>query len=188
MFRNKYERKEVISNPGDPIKIVYEAEYDRHKNIVVKEKGKENLYAKINSFADSVDINVLISRFTHGDKEALLQRAGAYLDLSAMPTNINEFMDLSIQAENLFDKLPVQTKEKFGNNVQQFISTIGDPDWMEKMQGSADSLMREESNKSIKAAKTHKENVKKIENTVYGAQTEENPSVNPITGNEVGKE
>ena len=109
-FRTQYERKEVISNPGSPIRIVRAAEYDKHKNIVVTDKGKEDLYAYINSFADSVNIHVLLARFMNGDKESLMQRTGAYIDVSSVPTNINEFMELARNAENLFNTLPIETK------------------------------------------------------------------------------
>lgn len=193
MFRNKYERKVQTSEPGSGIRQVYAAEYDKQKNLKVVPKGKENLYAYINSFADSVNLHLLLARFQNGDKEALLQRAGAYIDISALPTNINEFIELSRNATNLFNTLPVEVKEKFNNNVVEFVSTIGDPDWNEKMSVSPADVKKDIVDTSKKALKKHKDAAKvQFNNSVYGDQPTiedfpENPTVNvnPLTGNEV---
>ena len=190
-FRTQFDRKIVTSNAGSNIKIVRAAEYDKHKNIVVADKGKENLFQKIQSYADSVNIHVLLARFMNGDKESLMQRAGAYIDVSSLPTNINEFIDLARNAENLFNTLPIEVKEKFNNNLMEFVSTIGDKEWIEKMNTSPSDIKLEKANVVKEAVQASK---KAVKNSVYGDQIE-NPSVdsvvqpvkeiNPITGNEV---
>ena len=192
MFRTKYERVEKVSIPGNPIKDQLAGEYDKNKNIVVVPKGKINQYAYINSFADSVDIHVLLARFQNGDKEALLQRAGAYIDISALPTNINEFIELSRNAENLFNTLPVEVKEKFNNNVVEFISTVGDKEWIEKMNTSQAAEKVIVSDNSKKVSKKNKEASQIIYNDGVGVENEsviqDNnnlSNVNPLTGNEV---
>lgn len=193
-FRNKYERVTAFAESGSPIRTVKEAVYDKNKNITVKPKGEENFYAYINSFADSVDINVLLARFKAGDKEALLQRAGAYIDISSMPANINDFIELSRNAENLFSSLPVEVKEKFNNNVMEFISTVGDPEWIEKMKTSPDAIQKQIVVDSKNAAKIHKEAAKPVLDRVVplenpGISLEDpvptTPVINPLTGNEV---
>lgn len=192
MFRTKYERKVINTNCGDPVKVDYATELDARKNIKVVPKGSHSLYDFINSFADSVDINVLLARFTNGDKEALMRRAGAYIDISALPTNINDFIDIARNGQSLFDTLPVEVKQQFNNNYVEFISTIGDDSWKEKMQGSADSIKKYNAKKSVDAARIHKEAANVEYNTVYGNQVVSpdpdvttQPVVNPITGNEV---
>lgn len=174
-FRTKYDRNEVFTEPGSPIKNVYGAMYDKKHNLVVEKKGEENLYAYINSFADSVDINVLVTRFTNGDREALLQRAGAYIDISSMPTNLNDFISLSQSATALFDTLPVEVKNKFDNNVMEFVSMVGTKEWNEIMNTSQAEERKEMSDKKAAATKKNKEMIK---NTVYGDQTaaEETPT------------
>lgn len=195
MFRTKYQRVVTVSEPGSPIRTVREAVYDKRKNITVVEKGKENFYAYINSFADSCDINVLLARYRNGEKDALLQRAGAYIDISSMPANINEFIDLSRSAENLFNTLPVETKEKFNNNVMEFISTVGDPEWIEKMKDSPADIAKNIVVDSKRRSNIHKENavpdlqrVVPLENPAVDVKepvVSTQPVVNPLTGNEV---
>lgn len=186
-FRNKYERREVISQAGDPVKIQYAGEYDKNKNLVVVPKGKINLRSYINSFADSVDIHVLLARFQNGDKEALLQRAGAYIDISALPTNINEFIELSRNAENLFSTLPVEVKEKFNNNVVEFISTVGDPEWIKKMSTSeaAEKVIVSDAAKEVKKKNLKNAKVTYGDEPVVPVDAGSNVKVNPLTGNEV---
>ena len=163
-YRKKYERLEVKSNPGSPIRNIYGSKLDKNKNIIIEKKGEENLYAYINSFAESVDINVLLARFANGDKEALLQRAGAYIDIAAMPTNINEFLEYSRNAQALFDTLPIEIKQKFNNNVVEFISSIGNDEWNAIMNTSQQKIKNDFSNESKKVSKINKDNIKTIEN------------------------
>lgn len=190
-FRTKYDRVVKNSESGDSIRIVKSAQLGKDKVLEVVEKAKEDFYAYINSFADSVDIHVLLNRFKNGDKEALVQRAGAYIDISALPTNINEFLELSRNAEELFNSLPIETKQAFNNNVVEFISTIGDDSWNEKMAKSPDQIYKDKNESYKEANNAHKEAVK-MKNSVYGDQEPiedpvypEKPTINPLTGNEV---
>lgn len=185
-FRTKYDRREVISNPGDPIRIIRAGEL-KNNVLTVVDKGKENLYAYINSFADSVNIHVLLNRFKNGDTESLMQRAGAYIDISALPSNINEFMQLARNAENLFNTLPIEVKNAFNNNVVEFISTIGDDSWKEKMAASPAQIYSEKNEEYKEIAKANKKAVKGFDNTVYGDDYKVDPesNINPLTGNEV---
>lgn len=153
MFRNKYQLREVepqFSEPGSPIKLVRAGQLDKDNNLKVVVKGEENLYAYINSFAESVDINVIMNRFLNGDKEILLQRAGAYLDISELPNSFQELVDININAQNVYNTLPIEIKEKFHNNINQFISTMGSDEWIEIMNTSQHEIMREK-DKEVRA-------------------------------------
>lgn len=192
-FRTKYDRVVCTSEAGSPIKIIKEGVLQKDHVLKVVEKGTEDLYGFINSFADSVNIHVLLNRFKNGDKESLLQRAGAYIDISALPTNINEFIELSNNAQALFNKLPIEVKESFNNNVVEFISTIGDDSWREKMSKSPDQIYKDIDKSYKDATAAHKASIK-TPNMVYGDQTVDlgdgdttQPVINPITGNEVTK-
>lgn len=183
-FRNKFERVIQKSNTGSPIKVIKAGKLDAKKNVVVVPKGEKNLYSEINSFANSVDIHVLLQRFANGDKEALMQRAGAFIDVSAMPTNINDFVNLYKDGENLFNTLPVEIKEKFNNNMVEFITKIGDKEWMEIMSNSPADIKTANLEATKKAEKAHKDAAKvQFANSVYGDQTpveEPKPVLDPI--------
>lgn len=173
MFRNKFNAREVdkyFTNPGSPIKVVRAGKLDKSNNIEVVEKGTENLYAYINSFAQSVDINVIMTKFLNGDKEILLQRAGAYLDISSLPRSFQEMVDIRLNAENLFKTLPIEVKQKFDNNVNQFISNMGSKEWMEIMDTSQDKIFKEKRQSSDQVTK-------QLKDQVQHAEVLENPAI-----------
>lgn len=171
-FRTKFVRKSVSTESGSPIRIVRAGKLDAKKNIKVVEKGEKNAYAEINSFANSVNIHVLLARFANGDKEALMQRAGAFIDVSAMPTNINDFVNLYKDGENLFNTLPVEIKEQFHNNMVEFITKIGDEDWMRIMKQSPADIKAEKLDQIKSADAAHVEASKVQFNSVYGDQSD----------------
>lgn len=191
-----YDRHRVSTCPGEEIQNVYGTEYNKNKQLTVVKKGQKDTRAYINSFADSVDIHVLLQRFAAGDKEALLQREGAYLDISSLPTNINDFIDLARKAEDTFNALPIETKKEFNNNLVEFMSTIGDDSWLEKMKKSRDEINRSKIDAANEATKAAKDAAKvQFNNSVYGddyvetSEVTEVPKadINPITGNETRK-
>lgn len=191
MFNTQYNRLRVISNAGDRKRIVKAGVLNNKKQIVVKEKGHEDLYAYINSFADSVNIHVLLARFANGDKEALLQRAGAFIDISALPTNINEFVELYHNGESYFNSLPIEIKEKFNNNMTEFISKIGSSEFNDIMSVSPDEIRKQKIELVKENKEIHKEAAKvQFNNTVYGDLPNEgdiglNPVKPPIIEREV---
>lgn len=176
MFRTKYDRIKINCNHGSPIKYEYGAKLDKSKNVVIEKKGETNLYAYINSFADSVDINVLLARFTNGDKEALNQRAGSYIDISNIPTNLNEYLEFQRSTEALYNTLPAEVKAKFGNNLLQFISQVGEPEWNEIMNTSKDKIQKEIVEEAKVNTMINKEMVKPVI---------ENPGLDPGPGDVV---
>ena len=180
MFKTQYQRERVTTNSGDRLRIVRAGVLNNKKQIVVKEKGTEDLYAYINSFADSVDIHVLLARFANGDKEALLQRAGAFIDISALPTNINEFVELYHNGEAYFNSLPIEVKEKFNNNMTEFISKIGTKEFNEALSISPAEIRQEKLDVIKENKAIHKDAAKvQFNNTVYGDVGEITDPVTP---------
>lgn len=132
-YRTQYDRIEVFTEKGDPIKKEYQGKFDKNGHIVVYEKGKKDLYAYIQSFAESVDINVIIKRYVNGDSSVLNQRVGEYIDTTNFPQSYAELLNVVNSGTDLFNKLPIDIKRRFNNNVNEFISTIGTDDWNNKM-------------------------------------------------------
>lgn len=156
MFRTQYNRERVTSEPGSPIKKQYQGRIDKNGNIVVESKGEFNLYAYINSFADSVDINVLLARFANGDKNALLQRAADYFDVSKIPTNIADIINLVNDGKHLFDSLPVDVKKSFDNSFNKFIVTADTDEWYRIMSQSPNEIEKNKVLASKEAAEVNK--------------------------------
>lgn len=135
MFKTLYsERVRYFTDPGSPIKIVYGSSLDKNGNIIVKEKGRENLADYIDSFAESCDLSVILNRFLHGDTEALNQKKALFMDLTEMPTNYNDMVNQFNNARELFNGLPTDVKEKFDNDINKFYCTVGTEDWFKKLE------------------------------------------------------
>lgn len=111
----------VYCNPGDPIATRYVAEMKDNGEFVLVEAGKENLYEYIQSFADSCDINNIIARFESGEVDVMDQVKGFYGDFADLPDNMHEVFNILRRGRDVFDRLPVEEKEKYNNSFEQWI-------------------------------------------------------------------
>lgn len=118
-------RKPISIDPGSPIKIEYQLRVvDNQMQLV--ETGKSFLYGYIQSHADSVDIHKILERCALLDDYSLLNRMPAqFMDVTEMPTNLAEAYAQVKDAENFFDRMPTDIKEKYNNNFIEFIADIG---------------------------------------------------------------
>lgn len=140
MFRTSYDRLKTVSNPGSGIKNVYRVRLDKNGNRVVEKKGEENRYSYIQSFADSCDINLILKKFTAtGDESLLVKHAGAYLDLTEMPTDYFDMVNKLNQAREEFNHLPYDVKKKFDFDADKFIASIGTDKWYEALSKDVDN-------------------------------------------------
>ena len=128
------ENHRVIHHTGSPVTITYTAEYDKTGNLQLKPTGEHNLYEEIQSHKDSTDLALILNRYFNGDPSVLSRVQGAYMDVSEMPTNMHEAMTLMHNAQRDFEKLPVNIKEKFGNDPNRFLATLGTEEWFKAMQ------------------------------------------------------
>lgn len=132
-FKTQYERSRVHCEPGCGIKKKYRANVAKNGDIELIEDGEVNLYELIQADKDSCDINVLLKQYALGDASALAKRQGTYGDFTQMPKNFAEMLNKVIEGEKLFESLPVETKNKFDNSLNQFIATAGDESWFAKL-------------------------------------------------------
>lgn len=132
MFRTQYDRKDlvVLTNPGDPIHVTYAARFDDDGVIQLVESGRENIYDMIQSHADSVDLNLIIRRYEYGDNtalDALNARQGSYLDVSGMPRNYAELLNLIEDGKAFFASLPLEERAKFDHDFAKWLVSSNVP-------------------------------------------------------------
>lgn len=120
-----------FSNGGSRIREIREPLLKDGK-ISVEVVGKEDIQDYINSFADSVDIEKIVARAMNGEPELLDQRKGFYGDFTEYPKTYAEMLDRVIQAQNIFEKLPLEVRNRFNNDPAQFIAGMDEKDWFEK--------------------------------------------------------
>lgn len=135
-----------VSETGSGIKELFRGKLDKDTGIIeLVPDGKKNLYAEIQSYKDSCDINKIVERYAAGEIDILNQVQGVYGDFSAAPADLADAYRQAKDLEWQFDRLPVDIKEQFGNNFYLWLRDVGSPDWLAAMRvKSDDSEVKEE--------------------------------------------
>lgn len=132
-FCTKYrdtKRFHCAAGDGTAIEYAYEIKEGIKKLVPI---GKKDVQAEIDSFAESCDINVIVARFMAGDESALNQVQGFYADMKSMPKTYAEWFERYQECENMFNKLPVDVREKFNHSVTEFWSDFGSEHWLDAL-------------------------------------------------------
>lgn len=137
---------------GDREVIDYAPEYDDNGDWHLIETGKHSLYDEIQSHKDSVDINKIIRRFEAGEVDVLQKVQGVYGDFSDVPSNFAELLNTVDRGREMFDSLPIEIKEKFGQNFVAFMQSFGTDEWCSKMGmvSSQENAPAEQTEKEVK--------------------------------------
>lgn len=138
VFENQFrDHRRFLTNSGSREKITYQARYNEKGQIILEEKGREDLYGYIQSFKDSVDIHVLLARFKNGDVEALNKVQGFYADITGMPTTFADALNVVHDAETFFASLPIEKRAEFHHNFAEFLAACDRPDNLARIFGGA---------------------------------------------------
>lgn len=113
------------SNPGAPTMPKWRSVVMRDGDVVLKPDGERMLDLEIQSYRDSVDLNIIIQRFVDGDVNAIPNPKNAvYADLTHLPTTRQEVLQTVIDAEARFSELPASVRQQYGDNWQNFYLTF----------------------------------------------------------------
>lgn len=133
-FQTQYrEPKRVHSNVGSRVKKTYGPVFRENGSFYLEEKGEEDTYAFIQSFKDSVDINVIMKRYVNGEVDVLSKVQGFYGDVTGMPQNFAQTLNLVNDGRTLFESLPVETRSLFNHNFNEFMSAVVDGSLMDRL-------------------------------------------------------
>lgn len=127
-------RTRFWTNPGSREKVLYAPQVAKDGTYVLIENGREDLYASIQSHAESVDIHVILDRYARGDLGALSRVQGVYADVTGMPGSYAEMLNLVISGEAQFNSLPLETRAKFDHSFAKWIAAMDNfPEWQRLM-------------------------------------------------------
>lgn len=133
-FKSQYdERQRIKSNPGNPIKQLFAGSYNERGQVELKEDGTEDLYAYIQSFAESTDIHTILRRYQNGEVDVLEKVQGFYGDITEMPHTYAEALQRIADSEKVFMSLPVEVRAKFGHSFSEFLSASQDDDFLDRL-------------------------------------------------------
>lgn len=121
------------SDPGSPIHQLYAPKVNKDGSLELVPSGTENTDEFIQAQCESTDIRTLIARVNTGDLSALNVHQGMFGDFTNMPKTYAELLQNQINGKAAFDKLPVDIKKKFDNDVNKFLASAGEDAWFDNL-------------------------------------------------------
>lgn len=136
-FRTMYDDFDrVPSNPGNAEEIEYSPVIGDDGVLSLEAVGKIDVRAEIDSYRESCDLNVIISRFNNGDVDVLSRTQGSYFDAVDLPHTFADMLNTINTAETEFLKLPLAVRERFDNSFHRWLSLMDNPVEFNRLMGS----------------------------------------------------
>lgn len=119
MYNRPERKREKFDNQEQ---VVYKASYDKNGVRSLKVDKKVNIYEKIQEFANDVSLSSIFSKYGLNVYDQLKQSEEQFVDLSNLPTNLMEAMNVIDEAKYAFDRQSKEVKQKFNNSFKEFIA------------------------------------------------------------------
>ena len=130
---NHNEKEREATEPGKKARLTFRWAYDEKGNKELVQDEEIDRDAEIQSYLEETKIENIINRasFDPTVAQKLYAQLGdeAPQDFTEMPRTLAEAQNLMIQAEQTWDKLPREIKQKFDNDVDKFIHGFGTEEW-----------------------------------------------------------
>lgn len=125
-FRTAYSERIRIHQPAGS-KIITEHRLVMDKDGIdhLVRDNKINIYERIQASAEQSDVNNIVRRAKAGDKTALQQVRGEYMNVIGAPKNLRDAQEFCIRAERQFEKMPLEIKKAFDNNPKKYVAMYG---------------------------------------------------------------
>lgn len=134
---NHREKERKETEAGKKVRLTFRWTYDDKGNKSLVQDEEIDRDAEIQSYLEETKIENIINRAAFDP--SIVQRLGAQLneeepqDFTTMPSTLAEAQNLMIQAEQTWDKLPREVKQKFDNDVDKFIAGFGTVKWADAL-------------------------------------------------------
>lgn len=125
-FYKRDKRPETIPYPkSDKIVPTYSLKIDKQtgKKELVK-TGSTNLYEKIQAAKEETMIYNILERFNAGEIDVINKVKGVYGDFRNVPTSLAEAQQAIIDAEDTFNKLPLDIRREFNMSTSEFLASL----------------------------------------------------------------
>lgn len=120
----------VTANPGSRYKPEYRIHFEDNGTQTLIECGKIDVYAEIQSHRQSVDIHHLIDVYSRtGDASVFDRVSASYGDVSAIPHNYADLLNLRYKMEAEFAALPAGVRSEFDNDINRYVAQYGSDSW-----------------------------------------------------------
>lgn len=113
---------EFVSNAGNKLHPVRHGKILDDGTIQLVTDRLEDTDEIIDSYRKSTDIHNIIARINAGETNLLNQKQGFFGDVTELPKTYAEMLDLMHRGEEFFNKLPIEVKNKYNNDFNQFFA------------------------------------------------------------------
>lgn len=121
---SRFNRPKTIPAPiGSGMEPVFEERIVDGINQLVK-VGENPISPMIQEYAEETKVYNILARYKRGDITALNQRPGQYIDVVGMPSTLAEAQQKLRDVEEQFSRLPLEIRQKFNNNVNEYIDIV----------------------------------------------------------------
>nr|DAM15700.1 MAG TPA: Scaffold protein [Microviridae sp.] len=120
------------NEPGNRFEPEYKERYNDRGQPYLEKVGEVDTYEKIQSYKDECDVMAILSRYAAGD-ESVLAKPGWYIDTSKLPQTYTEYMNMMNEKKEQFNQLPLNIRQAFGMNFENWMATAGEKEWLNKM-------------------------------------------------------
>lgn len=145
-FKSQFdEHDRIYAFPGSRKIQKYRSRYNDIGQLELVPNGEDDLYDMIQSHAESVNIDTILSKYVAGDPDALSKVQGTFGDFTTLPSSYAEMLNVIHESEQFFEQLPLEVREKFNHNFGEFISSMDSQEFADKMGW----LPKEDSNVSV---------------------------------------
>lgn len=131
-FRSFSNRPVRICCPaGSPERQLYTRKVDSSGNKSLERSGKENVFMAIQLAANGNLAKDLVARSLRGDESAIPSADSlTYADITGAPKSLLDAENRLIDARTLFESLPLDVRNKYGNNFRNFLVAVDDGSWL----------------------------------------------------------
>lgn len=120
------------AEPGRIMQNEYGYVIDKYGRKVLVKTGETNQYEAIQEALEETKIENILQRASIGDL-SVFRPDGIYEDLTQLPTNLIEARRAMQNLENLWAEVPQEIKNKYNNNLEEFIGASGSDGWLRDM-------------------------------------------------------
>lgn len=116
----------VHARPGSRIKPVYQARKSDSGSIELVQTGEENIYDAIQAEREGCELTSILRRFANGETDVLSRTQGMYGDFTNFPTTYAEMLNKLIEGRAVFEGLPLEERQKYGNDFGVWLQSFDD--------------------------------------------------------------
>lgn len=121
-----------VSNSGNRFKEDFHGVVQEDGSIELVSDGFTDTQKMIEADAVGSDVKSLIAKALAGDMSVFRADAPFYADVAEMPKTYAQILNIINEAHREFDAIPLEIREKFHNNFDEWFATLGTEDWMNK--------------------------------------------------------